>query len=144
MHITLSNPLELSYSFQIYTTTPHCVRQSFEIGTGWDAIYCPQHLYASGDASNRNLYLIQYICYIAAGLQYCGHGGENGCRSGFYCLVEWLVLFSFPVEYICHDSGAAAVAYSPNRQCIVSGGRKGDICILPTPCQIGNRFVIVK
>ena len=54
----------------------------------------------------------------------------------------WLtgLICSFPVEYICHESGAAAVAYSPNRQCIVSGGRKGDICI--PSCQIGCGFEI--
>lgn len=59
---------------------------------------------------------------------------ESGNSDAEGALDVWmnsLFFFSFATEYICHESGAAAVAYSPNRQCIVSGGRKGDICIPP-------------
>ena len=58
---------------------------------------------------------------------------ESGNSDAEGALDVWMnsLFFSFATEYICHESGAAAVAYSPNRQCIVSGGRKGDICIPP-------------
>ena len=41
-------------------------------------------------------------------------------------------LFVFTcLEYMCHEAGASAIAYSPKRQCLISGGRKGYVCILP-------------
>jgi WD40 repeat protein len=30
---------------------------------------------------------------------------------------------------MCHEAGASAIAYSPKRQCLISGGRKGYVCV---------------
>ena len=40
--------------------------------------------------------------------------------------------FSFisPSAFICHESGAPCLAYVPGQQLLISGGRKGNICIL--------------
>ena len=32
--------------------------------------------------------------------------------------------------FICHESGAPCLAYVPGQQLLISGGRKGNICIL--------------
>ena len=35
------------------------------------------------------------------------------------------------LEYTCHDGGGAtAIAYSRNNKQIISGGKKGELCIL--------------
>ena len=38
--------------------------------------------------------------------------------------------FIFFPAFICHESGAPCLAYVPGQQLLISGGRKGNICIL--------------
>ena len=41
-----------------------------------------------------------------------------------------VVIFSLSYkEFICHEGGASAIAFSSNEQRLISGGRRGEICI---------------
>ena len=52
-------------------------------------------------------------------------------RTYFHILVVNFCIFVFSlVEYTCHESGASAIAFSTNRQRLLTGGRRGELCIL--------------
>lgn len=35
----------------------------------------------------------------------------------------------FCLAFVCHEQGSTCIGYAPQHQVIVTGGRKGDICI---------------
>ena len=45
-------------------------------------------------------------------------------------LILQLSLFMSVPEFTCHEGGASAIVYSSSTQRLVTGGRKGEICIL--------------
>ena len=47
----------------------------------------------------------------------------------------------FSAAFNCHEQGAAAVAYAPQHQLLISAGKKGDVCIIDVrQRQIRHRF----
>ena len=41
-----------------------------------------------------------------------------------------VIVIFFSLAFICHENGAPCLAYVPGQQLLISGGRKGNICIL--------------
>lgn len=33
------------------------------------------------------------------------------------------------IGFLCHDGGASVIAYAPGSQLLLSGGRKGELCM---------------
>lgn len=52
-------------------------------------------------------------------------------RTTSYTFWESLLVFCFvfPSGFTCHDHGATVLQYAPKQQLLISGGRKGYICI---------------
>lgn len=42
------------------------------------------------------------------------------------CLHHVFYLFT---AFICHEHGCPAIVYAPHHQLLISGGRKGEVCI---------------
>lgn len=52
------------------------------------------------------------------------------CCVIFGASIKLNLIFSFSVPaFICHDSGATVLTYAPKHQLLISGGRKGFICV---------------
>lgn len=47
-------------------------------------------------------------------------------RSCMMCLHHVFYLFT---AFICHEHGCPAIVYAPHHQLLISGGRKGEVCI---------------
>lgn len=43
----------------------------------------------------------------------------------------WLhdIVFYLFTAFICHEHGCPAIVYAPHHQLLISGGRKGEVCI---------------
>ena len=52
-------------------------------------------------------------------------------RAGIRCSSNALIFIIFIIAFPCHElgGGAQCVVYSPRNQSIISGGKRGDICI---------------
>lgn len=47
------------------------------------------------------------------------------------CCMLWLhdIVFYLFTAFICHEHGCPAIVYAPHHQLLISGGRKGEVCI---------------
>lgn len=41
----------------------------------------------------------------------------------------WLHVLYLFTAFICHEHGCPAIVYAPHHQLLISGGRKGEVCI---------------